>query len=138
MKNRVSSLLMETGISYNKEKLHHKKYFGQLLREQEAEMPESLPQLLRLSRTTIETLSSMDRQLLRMLQQDAVLADRVERLITIPGVGLVVALTWALEAANGCLVLLIAGTLAARQHALETEVPRVEIETRLRSGFGSI
>jgi transposase len=97
MKNRVSSLLMETGISYNKEKLHQKKYFGQLLREQEAEMPESLPQLLKLSRTTIETLSSMDRQLLRMLQHDAVLAARVERLMTIPGVGPVVALTWALE-----------------------------------------
>jgi transposase len=60
-------------------------------------MPESLPQLLKLSRSTIETLSSMDRQLLRMLQHDAVLAARVERLMTIPGVGPVVALTWALE-----------------------------------------
>ncbi|MGI8958330.1 MAG: transposase [Bryobacteraceae bacterium] len=39
----------------------------------------------------------MDRQLLRMLQEDAVLAGRVERLMTIPGVGPVVALTWALE-----------------------------------------
>ncbi|MGI8958329.1 MAG: IS110 family transposase [Bryobacteraceae bacterium] len=39
MKNRVSSLLMETGISYNTGKLHQKKYVGQLLREQEAEMP---------------------------------------------------------------------------------------------------
>jgi transposase len=97
MKNRVSSLLMETGIAYNKEKLHQKKYFAELLREQQEEMPTSLPQLLKLSRSTIETLSSMDRQLLRMLQRDGVLAARVERLMTIPGVGPVVALTWALE-----------------------------------------
>jgi transposase len=31
MKNRVSGLLMETGIPYNKEKLHQKRYFCNLL-----------------------------------------------------------------------------------------------------------
>lgn len=97
MKNKVSGLLMETGIEYNKGKLHQKKYFTQMLEEQRAQMPKSLPHLLQLSRTTIETLTRMDRQLLRALEQDTLLADRVERWMTIPGVGLIVALTWALE-----------------------------------------
>ncbi len=97
MKNKVSGLLMETGIPYNQSKLHQKRYFGDLLKEQQAEMPESLPELLRLSRSTIETLMGMDRQLMRVLEKDRLLRDRVTRLATIPGVGPVVALTWALE-----------------------------------------
>jgi hypothetical protein len=67
MKNKVSGLLMETGISYNKTKLHTKRYFAQLLEERRAEMPESLPELLQLSRTSIEMLTRMDRQILRAL-----------------------------------------------------------------------
>jgi transposase len=39
----------------------------------------------------------MQRQLIRALESDALLAARVERLASIPGVGRVVALTWALE-----------------------------------------
>jgi len=39
----------------------------------------------------------MDRQLLRTLEQDSLLKQRVKRLMTIPGVGPVLALTWALE-----------------------------------------
>ena len=97
MKNKVSGLLMETGIVYNKQKLHQKKYFSQLLVEQRPEMPESLPELLQLSRTAMDTLTAMDRQLLKALEQDPVLATRVERLMTIPAVGPVLALTWALE-----------------------------------------
>ena len=97
MKNKVSGLLMETGIVYNKQKLHQKKYFSQLLVEQGPEMPESLPGLLQLSRTAIDTLTAMDRQLLKALEHDTVLATRVERLMTIPAVGPVLALTWALE-----------------------------------------
>jgi transposase len=34
---------------------------------------------------------------MRALETDAVLAERVQRLATIPGVGRVIALTWALE-----------------------------------------
>jgi transposase len=97
MKNKVSGLLMETGIPYNQQKVHLKKYFGELLKERRQEMPQSLPQLLQLSRSTIETISGMERQLLRVLERDELLAARVERLATIPGVGRVVALTWALE-----------------------------------------
>src|ERR1700739_2389471 len=97
MKTKVSGLLMETGIPYNKKKLHSKKYFYQLLEERRTEMPESLPELLQLSRTSIETLTRLDYQLLSALEHDRLLAAGVKRLMTIPGVGTVVALTWALE-----------------------------------------
>jgi transposase len=100
MKNKVSALLMETGIPYNKQKLHQKRYFQNLLEEQKELMPQSLPELLRLSRSTIETLTRMDRQLIQALRADAVLTERVRRLMTVPGVGPILALTWALEAGD--------------------------------------
>ncbi len=97
MKTKVSGLLMETGVVYNKQKLHTKRYFAQLLQEQRGEMPESLPEPVQLSRTAIDMLTRMDQQLLRSLEKDPLLTSRVKRLMTIPGVGTVVALTWALE-----------------------------------------
>jgi transposase len=97
MKNRVGSMLMETGILYNKQKLHQRRYFSQLLRDQANAMPDSMPELLRLSRSTIDGLGQMNKQLLQALHTDQVLADRVQRLMTIPGVGQVLSLTWALE-----------------------------------------
>lgn len=97
MKNKVSGLLMETGIPYNSSKLHQKHYFRELLKEQACRMPESLPQLLQLSRSSIEILTRMDQPLMRALREDTLLRERVERLATIPGVGPVMALTWALE-----------------------------------------
>jgi len=84
MKNKVSGLLMEAGVPYNQQKVHQK-------------MPPSMPELLRLSRSTVEVLTGMQRQLIRALESDVLLAARVERLASIPGVGRVVALTWALE-----------------------------------------
>jgi len=97
MKNKVSGLLMEAGVPYNQQKVHQKKYFAALLQTQKQEMPPSMPELLRLSRSTVEALTGMQRQLIRALESDALLAARVERLASIPGVGRVVALTWALE-----------------------------------------
>ncbi len=97
MKNRVGSMLMETGIFYNKQKLHQKRYFGQLLEEEGGSMPESMPSLLRLSRSTVDSLTKMDHQLIRALRSDDVLSSRVARLQTIPGVGPILALTWARE-----------------------------------------
>jgi len=90
-------MLMETGILYNKQKLHQRRYFSQLLRDQANAMPNSMPELLRLSRLTIDGLGQMNKQLLQALHTDQVLADRVQRLMTIPGVGQVLSLTWALE-----------------------------------------
>jgi hypothetical protein len=57
MKNKVSGLLMEAGVPYNQQKVHQKKYFGELLRQQKEVLPQSVVQLLGLSRSTIETLT---------------------------------------------------------------------------------
>lgn len=94
MKNRIASMLMETGISYNKQKLHQRRYFHELLEDRANEMPTSMPELLRLSRSNIETLNRMHKQLLHALKTDHTLAARVERLMTVPGVGQVLSITW--------------------------------------------
>ncbi len=96
MKNKMAGLLMETGAVYVKEKLHGKKYFASLLEELE-EVPESVIDLLRTSRGALEMFESTQRRLVRELLADPELAERVKRLMTIPAVGEITALTWALE-----------------------------------------
>jgi hypothetical protein len=53
MKNRVSGLLMETGVSYNKLRLHRMGYFAELLATNE-EVSESIRPLLKLCREHID------------------------------------------------------------------------------------
>ena len=96
MKNKMSGLLMETGAEYNKKQLHGEKYFWELLDRLE-ETPETVKDLLRLSRGALEMFQTTQRQLLTRLEKDPRLAERVKRLKSIPGVGEVTALTWALE-----------------------------------------
>ena len=96
MKNRVSGLLLETGVSHNKQRLHKVKYFRELL-ENNKEVDESIRPLLRLSRETIVRLQKTDYALVSSLERDPVLADRIKNLRTVPGVGPITALTWALE-----------------------------------------
>jgi transposase len=96
MKNRVSGLLMETGVEYNKQRLHKVSYFRELLSTNEEVHPSIRP-LLKLSRETIERCQRTEYALVSSLQRDPVLADRIRRLRTIPGVGPITALTWALE-----------------------------------------
>ena len=96
MKNRISGLLMETGVEYNKRRLHKVGYFGELLSSNE-EVNESIRPLLKLSRETIVRLQKTEYALLSSLQRDPLLAERIKRLRTVPGVGPITALTWALE-----------------------------------------
>ena len=98
MKNRIAGLLMESGVEYNKSKLHGKRYFGELL--QTLQEPESVRELLRLSRGALEMFTRTQRQLLTGLARHRELRQRVELLETVPGVGQVLALTWALEVAE--------------------------------------
>jgi len=92
MKNRVSGLPMETGVEYNKQRLHKVSYFREML-STNAEVHPSLRPLLKLSRETIERCQTT--ALVSSLQRDPVLADRIKRLRTVPGVGPITALTWA-------------------------------------------
>jgi transposase len=96
MKNRMSGMLMEVGAEYNKRRLHGKQYFNELL-DQLEEVPESVKDLLRLSRGALETFAATQRQILDRLQKEPLLAKRVKLLRSISGVGEVTALTWALE-----------------------------------------
>src|SRR6266536_2056492 len=96
MKNRISGLLMETGVSHNKRRLYKVGYFRELLSSNE-EVNESIRPLLRVSRDSIVRLQKTEYALVRSLQRDPLLAERVKRLRTVPGVGPITALTWALE-----------------------------------------
>jgi transposase len=96
MKNRISGLLMETGVSYNKQKLHKVGYFAELLSSNE-EVHESVRPLLKVSRDTIVRAQRLDYALVTSLEHDPLLAERLKRLRTVPGVGPITALTWALE-----------------------------------------
>ena len=69
MKNKMAGLLMETGALYVKEKLHRKKYFARLLEELE-EVPESVIDLLRLSRGALEMFENTQKRLVRELLAD--------------------------------------------------------------------
>jgi len=96
IKNRIAGLLIETGTPYNKQRLHGKAYFSDLLGNLQ-EVPPSVVELLKLSRGQVEFFAAMQRRLLKGLREHAELNQRVMRLQTIPGVGEILALTWALE-----------------------------------------
>lgn len=97
MQNKIAGLLLEMGVSYDTPRLHRKKYFGALLEQSREEIPDSARHLLAFSREQFETLRRMEQKLLSGLEQHPHIAERVERLMTIGGVGPVLALTWALE-----------------------------------------
>jgi transposase len=96
MQNKMAGLLMETGTPFEKEKLHGKKYFTNLLKTLQ-EVPESVKDLLRMSRGALEMFQATQKQLVKRLVGDSLLVQRVERLTTVQGVGEITALTWALE-----------------------------------------
>jgi transposase len=96
MKNKISMLLMEAGVTYNKQRLHKAGYFRELLATN-PDIDEGLRSLLRLCRETVVRLQKTESALVRSLKSDSLLMDRVERLMTIPAVGPITALTWALE-----------------------------------------
>ena len=96
MKNKTSGLLMEAGEEYNKQKLHGARYFARLVDSLE-HTPPSVIALLKMTRTHLELFEKAQRRLLAALVSHPDLKERVERLMTIGGVGQVMALTWALE-----------------------------------------
>jgi transposase len=96
MKIKISALLMEAGVSYNKQRLHKAGYFRELLASN-PDIDEGLGSLLRLCRETVVRLQKTESAMVRSLERDSLLMDRVERLMTIPAVGPITALTWVLE-----------------------------------------
>ena len=96
MKIKISTLLMEAGVSYNKQRLHKASYFREMLASN-PDINESLRSLLGQCREMVVRLSKTESALIRSLQQDRLLEERVERLMSIPAIGPITALTWALE-----------------------------------------
>jgi transposase len=79
--------------------LHGKRYFTELMGSLE-EVPESVKDLLRMSRCSMEMFESTQKQIVKRLLREPALQQRVERLKSIRGVGPITALTWALEVAD--------------------------------------
>lgn len=96
MKNKISGLLMEVGAQYNKQKLHGQRYFDELLDRVE-DVPDSVKELLSLSRGSLDLFISVRKKLTKALREQPLIRKRVELLMTIPGVGEITALTWVLE-----------------------------------------
>jgi len=96
MKNKMSGLLMEVGATYDKRRLHGKSYFNSLL-ERVEDVPESVKELLKLSRGSLEMFTAVQKKLLKALKENMLIRQRVQRLMSIQGVGEVLALTWVLE-----------------------------------------
>jgi transposase len=96
LKNRISCVLMQAGVTYNQEKLHHTGYFKELLATN-PDIDESLRRRLQQCREALVRLRKTEGALVRSLERDPFLAERVERLMSIPAVGPITALTWALE-----------------------------------------
>jgi len=96
MKNKMSGLLMEVGAQYNKKRLHGRKYFSELL-ERVEDVPSSVKELLRLSRGGFELFNATQKKLISALRKNKLIKERVQRLMGIPGIGEVSALTWVLE-----------------------------------------
>jgi transposase len=96
MKIKISSLLMEAGVSYNKQRLHKAGYFRELLASN-PHIDKGLSSLLRQCREMVVRLGKSESALIRSLEHDQLLVERVERLMSIPAVGPITALTWALE-----------------------------------------
>ncbi|MGA3086845.1 MAG: IS110 family transposase [Thermodesulfobacteriota bacterium] len=96
MQNKMTGLLMEVGVPYSKKRIHGKKYFRELL-ERVEEIPLSVKELLKLSRSNYEIFRSYQKRLVEGLCTNDLIRDRVQGLMAIPGVGELTALTWVLE-----------------------------------------
>ena len=96
MKNKMSGLLMEVGAQYSKKRLYGRKYFNELL-ERVEDVPNSVKVLLKLSRSGFELYDGIQKKLVNALRENKQIRERVQRLMSIPGIGEITALTWVLE-----------------------------------------
>lgn len=92
LKNKTAGLLMEVGAEYNKKRLNGRRYFYELLERLE-DTPASVINLLRLNRNAQEVFQQNQAWLIRELGNHPELRQRMELLMSIPGVGEITALT---------------------------------------------
>src|ERR1700745_145065 len=75
-KNKISVLLMEAGVSYNKRKRHKVGYLRELMASN-PDINDGLRSLLPLCRETVVRLGKTESALVRTLQRDPLLVERV-------------------------------------------------------------
>lgn len=83
MKNRVACLLMEDGISYDKQRLHQVGYFSDLMRD--GDINESVRPLLKLGREHIQRSHRLEHALITSLEADPLLSERLRRFLVWDG-----------------------------------------------------
>jgi len=94
LKTRLASLLMETGVSYDRQNLQRIGFVSELLGSED--VIRSIRPRLRIGQDSIARLRRIESALIRSLERP-LLVERVRRLQTVPCVGRITALTWALE-----------------------------------------
>src|ERR1700674_605138 len=75
MTNKIAVLLMEAGVTYNKQKLHKAGYFRELLATN-PDIDDGLRSLLRLSREMVVRLGKIESALARSLERDGLVRER--------------------------------------------------------------
>jgi len=96
MKNKMAGLMMEVGATYDKKRLYGRRYFNQLM-ERVEDVPDSVKELLQLSRSNLELFTAIQKKLVKTLREEPLIRERVQCLMSIAGVGEIMALTWVLE-----------------------------------------
>lgn len=94
-KNKITGELMMNGHEFNKKKIHNKGYFYDLLNSLNSD--KGVIEILGLSRRQLEVLQQLERRVKKLIYTYPEITERVNLLTTIPGVGEITALTWALE-----------------------------------------
>lgn len=99
LKNNTTGLLMMSGAEYNKKKVHNKGYFHELMENltELKEVPESIIEMSRYNKNLIDVFSGIQKNLLNKLKNNILIKVRLNNLMTIPGVGEILGLTWILE-----------------------------------------
>ncbi len=93
--NKIAGLLMEWGVEYEARRLKGRKYFAALMKH--LDVSSDALQLLGRLRQQWELLQAEQKSLVAKLLEHEALRERVKRLRTVPGVGEITALTWAVE-----------------------------------------
>ena len=95
-KNRLACRLMESGIEYDSRRIHNKGYFAEFM-EELRDIPEHVRLMLGMCRSEIEVFRAAQIRIEKILMDDANIQKRAEYLMSIPGIGVNMALTWICE-----------------------------------------
>ncbi len=134
MKNKISGLLMEVGEPYDARRLHGRNYFYSYL-DSLRDTPESVIELLAITRGSLEMFDRLQQELLRGLRRHPLLRERVELLQSIRGVGEVTALTWA---AAGWVSSRERTRFGPRRNALMRKATPTQTPSRVLAGPGAV